>query len=140
MNIEEQVKETEENVEKDPQLCLINTFCSCSVAKACPTLCDPMNCSKLSSIFPYSRGLLKFMSIESVMLSNHLILCHPLLLLPSVFPSPPAMQESQVRSLDREDPWRKEWLSTPVFLPGKTPWTEEPGGLQSMEPKRVGHD
>ena len=34
-----------------------------------------------------SRSSLKFMSIESVMLSNHLILCHPLLLLPSVFPS-----------------------------------------------------
>ena len=34
-----------------------------------------------------SHGLLRFMSIESVMLSNHLILCHPLLLLPSIFPS-----------------------------------------------------
>ena len=34
-----------------------------------------------------SRSLLKLMSIESVMPSNHLILCHPLLLLPSVFPS-----------------------------------------------------
>ena len=34
-----------------------------------------------------SRSLLKFMSIESVMTSNHLILCHPLLLLPSIFPS-----------------------------------------------------
>ena len=34
-----------------------------------------------------SRSLLKFMSIESVMPSNHLILCHPLLLLPSIFPS-----------------------------------------------------
>ena len=34
-----------------------------------------------------SQGLLKFMSIESVMPSNHLILCHPLLLLPSIFPS-----------------------------------------------------
>ena len=34
-----------------------------------------------------SQGLLKLMSIESVMLSNHLILCHPLLLLPSFFPS-----------------------------------------------------
>ena len=34
-----------------------------------------------------SQGLLKFMSIELVMLSNHLILCHPLLLLPSIFPS-----------------------------------------------------
>ena len=34
-----------------------------------------------------SRSLLKFMSIESVMPSNHFILCHPLLLLPSIFPS-----------------------------------------------------
>ena len=34
-----------------------------------------------------SQGLLKLMSVESVMLSNHLILCHPLLLLPSIFPS-----------------------------------------------------
>ena len=37
--------------------------------------------------FIISWSLLKFMSIESVMLSNHLILCHPLLLLPSIFPS-----------------------------------------------------
>ena len=37
--------------------------------------------------FTISRSLLKLMSIESVMLSNHLILCHSLLLLPSIFPS-----------------------------------------------------
>ena len=37
--------------------------------------------------FTISRSLLKFMSIESVMPSNHLIPCHPLLLLPSIFPS-----------------------------------------------------
>ena len=37
--------------------------------------------------FANSRSLLKFISIESVMPSNHLILCHPLLLLPSIFPS-----------------------------------------------------
>ena len=36
--------------------------------------------------FTVSQNLLRFMSIESVMLSNHLILCHPLVLLPSVFP------------------------------------------------------
>ena len=39
------------------------------------------------NIFPISWSLLKFMSIELVVLSNHLILCHPLLLLPSIFPS-----------------------------------------------------
>ena len=42
----------------------------------------------------------------------------------------PAMQETRVQSLDREDPWRREWQPTPVFLPGKFPWTEEPGRLQ----------
>ena len=36
-------------------------------------------------------------------------------------------------------PWRREWLSTPVFLPGEIPWIEEPGGLQSMGLQRVGH-
>ena len=37
-------------------------------------------------------------------------------------------------------PWRREWQPTPVFLPGESPWTEEPGGLESMGLQRVGHD
>ena len=36
-------------------------------------------------------------------------------------------------------PWRA-WQPTPVFLPGESPWTEGPGGLQSMESQRIGHD
>ena len=57
-----------------------------SVTKSCPTIWDPIDCcTPLSSTISWS--LLKFMSIESVMLSNHLILCHSLLLLPSIFPS-----------------------------------------------------
>ena len=36
--------------------------------------------------------------------------------------------------------WRRAWQPTPVFLPGESPWTEEPGGLQSMGSQRVGHD
>ena len=32
--------------------------------------------------------------------------------------TPPAMQETQVQSLSQEDPWRREWQPTPVFLPG----------------------
>ena len=59
----------------------------CLVTKLCLTLCDPMDCSAPSLSFTISQSLLRFMSIESMMLSNHLILCHPLLLLPSVFPS-----------------------------------------------------
>ena len=37
-------------------------------------------------------------------------------------------------------PWRRAWQCTPVFLPGESPWTEEPGGLQSMGSQRAGHD
>ena len=36
--------------------------------------------------------------------------------------------------------WRRDWQPTPVFLPGESPWTEEPGGLQSMGSQRVGQD
>ena len=62
--------------------------CCCSVAQLCPTLCDPMNCSTpglpVHHQFP---EITQLMSIVSVMPSNHLILCRPLLLLPSIFPS-----------------------------------------------------
>ena len=39
-----------------------------------------------------------------------------------------------------KSPWRRKWQPIPVFLPGKIPWTEEPGRLQSMGLQRVGHD
>ena len=61
--------------------------CHCSVTKFCLTLCDSMDCSTpgFPLSFTNSQSLLKLMSIESVMLSDHLILC-PLLLLPSISP------------------------------------------------------
>ena len=62
-------------------------FC-CSVAHSCPTLSDPMDCNTPGSpVLSISRSLLKLMSIELVMPSNHLILCCPLILPPSIFPS-----------------------------------------------------
>ena len=60
----------------------------CSVAQSCLTLCDPMDCSM--SGFPVHHqlwSLLKLMSIGLMMPTKHLILCRPLLLLSSVFPS-----------------------------------------------------
>ena len=59
----------------------------CYYGSVTPSLSDPMDCSMppLSSTILWS--LLKFISIESVMISNHLILCHPLLLQPSIFPT-----------------------------------------------------
>ena len=59
-----------------------------SVAQSCLTLCNPMDCAYQASLsITNSRSLPKLMSIELVMLFNHLILCRPLLLLPSIFPS-----------------------------------------------------
>ena len=55
---------------------------------SCPTLCDPMTAAYQASLsFTISQSLLKLMSIESMMPSNRLILCRPLLLPPSIFPS-----------------------------------------------------
>ena len=36
--------------------------------------------------------------------------------------------------------WRRAWKPIPVFFPGESPWTEEPGGLQPMGSQRVGND
>ena len=59
-----------------------------SVAQSCPTLCSSMDHSTPASLsITTSQSLLKLMSIELVMLSNCLILCRPLLLPPSIFPS-----------------------------------------------------
>ena len=52
----------------------------------------------------------------------------------------PAVQESRVRSLGQEDPLEKEMATHSSTLAWKIPWTEEPGRLQSMGSKRVGHD
>ena len=80
-----------------------------------------------------SQSLLKLMSTESVMPSSHLILCHPLLLLPSsirkvnhlftvVFrplPTMPTMWGPGFNPWVGKIPWRRKWQPTPVFLPGE---------------------
>ena len=52
----------------------------------------------------------------------------------------PAMQETQVQSLGREDPLRGKWQPTAVFLPGEFLGPEEPGRLQSQGSQGVGHN
>ena len=52
----------------------------------------------------------------------------------------PAMWETQVRSLDGEDPLEKEMAVHSSILAWRIPWTEKPGGLQSMGSQRVGHN
>ena len=52
----------------------------------------------------------------------------------------PAMQEAQLQSLGREDPLEKRIATHFSILAWRIPWTEEPGGLQSMGLQRAGHD
>ena len=52
----------------------------------------------------------------------------------------PAMRETWVRSLSREDPLEKEMATHSSILAWRIPWTEERGGLQSLGSQRVGHN
>ena len=77
-----------------------------SVSPSCPALCDPMDYSTPGfPVFTIFRSLLKLMSIESVMPSNHLILCRALLLLPSIFPSNRVFSNESVIRIR----WQKYW-------------------------------
>ena len=77
-----------------------------SVAQSCPTLCYPMDCSTPGlPVHHQLQSFLKLMSIESVMPSNHLILCCPLLLLPSIFSSIRVFSNESVLHIR----WPKYW-------------------------------
>ena len=51
----------------------------------------------------------------------------------------PVMRETGFYPWVKKIPWRRKWQPTEVFLPGESPWTEEPGELQSVGSKRVRH-
>ena len=85
----------------------------CSATKLCVTPCNPVACSMPD--FPVLYHLPEFeqnTSIESVMQSNHLNLCYPLLILPSGFPN--------IRVFSNESPlhfrWPNYWISTPASV------------------------
>ena len=87
---------------------LESVYCSISSVQLlrCPTLCNPMNCCTPGfHVHHQLWNLLKLMSIELVMLSNHLILCCPLLLLPSVFPNIRVFSNESVLCIR----WPKDW-------------------------------
>ena len=58
----------------------------------------------------------------------------------SVVKNPPAKQEIRVQSLGGEDPWRRKWQLTPVFLPGQSHGQRRLAGYSPWGHKRVGHD
>ena len=90
-----------------------------SVTQLCLTLCDPMNHSTPGSLsITNSQSSLKLTSIESVMLSNHLILCRRLLLLPPIPPS--------IRVFSNESTLRMRWPKYWSFSFSISPSNEHP--------------
>ena len=93
---------------------IIHVSC-CSVTQLCPTLVTPWTAAHQASLsFTISWSLFKLMSIELVMPSNYPILCLPLLLLPSIFPS--------IRIFSNESALRIRWLkywSFSISLPNE---------------------
>ena len=92
-----------------------------SVTQLCLTLCDPMNhtAHQASLSITNSQSPPKPMSIESVMPSNHLILCRPLLLLPSILPSIRVFSNASALHIR----WPKYWS----FSFNISPSNEHPG-------------
>ena len=84
-----------------------------SVAQSCLTLCNPMDCSMPG--FPVHHQLpelLKLVSIQLVIPSNHLILCHPLLSLPSIFPSIRVFSSESVLPIRWPNYWSFSFISS----------------------------
>ena len=95
----------------------LTCICCCSVTQSCLTLCHPMDCRCQASLsFTISWSLLKLMCIESVMPSNYLIFCCPLLLLSSILPS--------IRVFSNESALLIRWPQFWSFSFGYSPFSE----------------
>ena len=95
-----------------------------SGAQLCLTLCDPIDCSTPGFPITNSWSLLKLKSIKSVMPCNHLILCRPLLLLPSILPNIQVFSNESVLCIR----WPKYWSFTFSISP-----SSEYSGLISLQ-------
>ena len=108
-----------------PNICISSVQFS-SVTQLCLTLCGPMDCSTPG--LPVHHQLLEFTQthVESVMPSNHLILCLPLLLLPLIYPSIKVFSNESVlcqRTGGQRIRWPKYWSFSFSIIPSK----ENPG-------------
>ena len=90
-----------------------------SVAQSYLTLCNPWKAARQASLYITNSWSFKLMSIESVMSSNHLILCHPLLFPPSIFPS--------IRVFSNESALCMRWPKYWSFSFNISPYSEHSG-------------
>ena len=98
----------------------MNQFSSVQLLSCVPLFATPWTAARQASLsITNSQSLFKLMSIESVMSSNYLILCHPLLLLPSIFPSIRIFCNEMVLCIR----WPKYWH----FIFSNSPFNEHSG-------------
>ena len=115
--------------------------CCCSVSKSGPVLCDSWTAARQESLFStISHSLLKFMFIESLMLSHHLTLCLSLLLLPSIFPSIGVFSSKSALRIRWPKYWSFSFSNSPsneysTLISFRTDWSEvsmKSKGLKSL--------
>ena len=95
-------------------VCFLGSVQFSPVPQSCLTACDPADCSIPGlPVHQQLRCLLKLMSIESVMPSNHLILCRPLLLPPSIFPRIRLFSNESVLRIRWQKYWRFSFSISP---------------------------
>ena len=121
------------------------------VAQSCPTLCDPMDCSPPGSSVHeiFQARILEWVTISFCRGSSQPRDRTQVSCTTGRFftdwatreaPAMPETQEMWVRSLGQKDALEKEMATHSSILAWKIPWTEEPGGLQSMGSQRVKHN
>ena len=105
---------------------MISTYQFSSVAPSCPNFVTPWTAAHQASLsITNSQSLFKLMSIASVMLSNHLIFCCPLIFPPSIFPSIRVFSKESVLHIR----WPKYWS----FSCNISPSSEHPGLILRMD-------
>ena len=119
-------KEEEQPTKESSPICFLkwkyNQFSSVQLLSCVRLFATPWTAACQASLFiANSKSLFKLMSIESVMPSNYLILCHPLLLLPSIFPS--------IRVFSNESALPIRWPKYWSFSFNITPSNEHPGPI-----------
>ena len=115
--------------------------------QSCPTPCDPMDCgppgSSVHAIFQalvLEWGVIAFSTATPSIFLFMVFLPHRASLVAQTGKTLPAMQETQVQSLNQEDPLENRMATHSNISAWRIPWTEEPGGLQSVGSQRVRHD
>ena len=106
-------------------MCLVHLVQFSSVTQSCLTLTPWTTAHQASLSITNSQSLLKLMSIKSVMPSNYLILCHPLLLLPPISPS--------IRVFSNESALHMRWSKYLSFSFSISPSNEHPGLIFRMD-------